>query len=160
MRERTSSDVPQAVVERWLEEAMTRQLASTITPRRGALELVTAVRAAGLPLALVSSSIRAHMTAVLTALPTLRFDVTVAGDEVTQLKPNPEPYLTACARLGVDPRRCVVLEDSPPGVAAGTAAGCQVIAVPSAAPIAAAPGRLIVESLDEVDLDVLRSRLA
>ena len=73
------------------------------------------------------------------------FALSVAGDEVARTKPHPDPYLTAAARLGVDPARCVVVEDTPTGVASAEAAGCRVVAVPSLAPIAPAPGRTVVE---------------
>ena len=46
-------------------------------------------------------------------------------------KPDPEIYLTAAARLGVEPGACLVIEDSPVGVRAGVAAGMKVIAVPN-----------------------------
>ena len=80
------------------------------------------------------------------------FTFTLAGDEVTRTKPDPEPYLTAAARLGVAPDRSVVLEDSPNGVAAAEAAGCRVVAVPNLVPIPDAPGRVVVASLREVSL--------
>jgi beta-phosphoglucomutase-like phosphatase (HAD superfamily) len=51
----------------------------------------------------------------------------------------------------------VVIEDTPTGVAAAEAAGCRVVAVPSIAPIATAPGRTVVPSLEHVDLPFLRS---
>jgi HAD superfamily hydrolase (TIGR01509 family) len=155
----TGSSESPARVEGWLEDAMTRQLEQAVTPQPGAVELVRALRAQGVPLALVSSSVRAHIKAVLSCLPELVFDASVGGDEVRRLKPDPEPYLTACALLDADPDRCVVLEDSPPGVAAGAAAGCRVIAVPSVVPIAPAPGRLVVASLTEVTPALLRAQL-
>ena len=55
--------------------------------------------------------------------------VTVTAEDVTRGKPDPEPFLTGAARLGVDPSRCLVLEDSPSGGAAARAAGAMVIAV-------------------------------
>ncbi|MFE6482789.1 HAD family hydrolase [Streptomyces sp. NPDC057757] len=55
--------------------------------------------------------------------------VRVCAEDVREGKPSPEGYLTAAARLGVDPARCVVVEDSPVGVEAGLAAGCTVYAV-------------------------------
>ncbi|NEE24357.1 HAD family hydrolase, partial [Streptomyces sp. SID7982] len=54
-----------------------------------------------------------------------------------------DPYLKASARLGLPPEACLAVEDSPTGVAAAEAAGCRVLAVPSAAPIAPAPGRRV-----------------
>lgn len=59
-----------------------------------------------------------------------RFDAFVTGDEVTTGKPAPEIYLTAAARLGVDPRQCVALEDSSAGVLAASRAGMTTFLVP------------------------------
>lgn len=124
----------------------------------GAGELLAALRAQGVPVALVSSSYRVLVDAVL-AQGVGPFETTLAGDEVRDAKPAPEPYLTAAARLGVDPSRCVVVEDSPSGVASGTAAGCAVVAVPSVPGVVfdAAPRRLVARSLAEVTVSDLRT---
>jgi HAD superfamily hydrolase (TIGR01509 family) len=129
-----------------------------ITWMPGARELHDALTAAGVPQALVSNSWRELIECALAEAHTA-FDVVIAGDEVTRPKPDPLPYATACAALGADPARTVVIEDSPTGVAAGLAAGCVVVGVPHAAHIAPAPRLLLVESLAEIDLTVLR-RLA
>ena len=71
----------------------------------------------------------------------------MTGDQVMDGKPHPEAYLTAAARLGVDPARCVAIEDSPTGIASAEAAGCVVVAVPHIVPIEPAPGRTEVQSL-------------
>jgi beta-phosphoglucomutase-like phosphatase (HAD superfamily) len=84
----------------------------------------------------------------------LSFGVTVCGEDVRRPKPDPEPYLLAATRLGVPAAGCVVLEDSPTGIAAARAAGCPVIAVPSV-PVLPAPGLITVKSLDEVGFDLL-----
>lgn len=55
--------------------------------------------------------------------------IIVAAEDVAQGKPAPDAYLLAAARLAVDPRECVVIEDAPPGIAAGRAAGATVIAL-------------------------------
>jgi beta-phosphoglucomutase-like phosphatase (HAD superfamily) len=59
----------------------------------------------------------------------------VVGDDVANGKPHPEPYLLAARRLGVDPARCLAIEDSPTGVASALAAGCTVLAVPNHVPL-------------------------
>jgi HAD superfamily hydrolase (TIGR01509 family) len=122
--------------------------------RPGARRLLAEVRAAGLPSALVTASHRPLVDAVLAATG-LVFDVTVAGDEVALTKPAPDPYLRAAELLAADPRRCVVLEDSPNGVAAGEAAGCVVVGVPSIVPLRPGPGRSIVTSLEELSVPAL-----
>jgi HAD superfamily hydrolase (TIGR01509 family) len=144
-------------VSRRLLDAMGRRLRADVPMMPGARELLDEVRAAGLPSALVSSTHRALMEYALDGIGRDSFTVTVAGDEVGRTKPDPEPYLAATRLLDVDPRRCVVLEDSPSGVTSGTAAGCHVVAVPSVVPIDEAPGRTVVSSLKEVDLDRLRA---
>jgi beta-phosphoglucomutase-like phosphatase (HAD superfamily) len=74
---------------------------------------------------------------------------------VTCGKPDPEPYLAACARLGVEPGRAVVLEDALSGVLSAEAAGCPVVAVPFVAPIEPRPGRWVVPALSAIDADWL-----
>ena len=119
--------------------------------RPGAGRLLDALAEEAVPLALVSSSYRVLVDAALDTLGGWRFAVSVAGDEVGHTKPHPEPYLAATGRLGVDPARCVVVEDSPAGIAAGEAAGCVVVGVPDHAALIAAATRPVVASLEDVD---------
>ena len=128
-----------------------------VTALPGGVGLVDALRAEGVPVALVSSSYRVLVDAAQRQLG-LRFDVTVAGDEVGRAKPDPEPYLRACAALGVAPEQAVVLEDSPSGILSGQAAGCAVLAVPSVkgVVVARAPRLQVATSLAGVGVDDLR----
>lgn len=123
----------------------------------GALRLLAELAAHQVPTALVSASHRRIIDRVLASFGPGDFSLTVAGDEVARTKPHPEPYLMAAARLGADPARCAVIEDTATGVASAEAAGCRVVAVPSVAPIAPADGRVVVASLEQVDLGFLRS---
>lgn len=59
------------------------------------------------------------------------FQAIATGHDVERRKPAPDVYLLAAARLGVDPRRCVALEDSAHGIQAAKAAGMRVIAIPN-----------------------------
>ncbi len=142
----------------WLLGRMVELFAAGPVAMPGVVALLDALRAAGVPVGLVSSSYRVLVDAVLRA-GLGPFDVTVAGDEVTDGKPNPEPYLVAAARLGVDPGDCVVLEDSVAGVLAGEAAGCTVVAVPSVVGVSIVPGPRIVlrASLEGLDVAALRA---
>ena len=108
------------------------------------------LRATGMPCALVSASYRVLLDAVLERLPEGSFAVSVGGDEVTLGKPHPEPYEKACALLGVDPRDCVVLEDSATGARSGNAAGAVVVGIPHVVDIPAAPRRVTVPTLTSV----------
>jgi HAD superfamily hydrolase (TIGR01509 family) len=144
-------------VARWMVAGMVELISTRPVPALpGARELLDQVAAAGIPYALVTSSERPVMEAVLDRLQ-VRFPVTVCGDDVTSSKPDPEPYLLAAAKVGAEPRQCVALEDSPNGVAAAEAAGCATVAVPSLVPIPAAPGRLVLGSLAELSLSRLRA---
>jgi HAD superfamily hydrolase (TIGR01509 family) len=122
----------------------------------GVPDLLASVAAAGVPQALVSSSYRVLVDAVLTH-GYGPFVASLSGDEVVHGKPHPEPYLTVAARLGVDPADCVVLEDSSAGVVSGEAAGCAVVAVPSVPGVSVhQTARTIVRgSLAEVDVALL-----
>jgi HAD superfamily hydrolase (TIGR01509 family) len=154
---RATTPATPAEVERWLLEGMLRRVgAGRVTVLPGARELVAAVTAAGLPVALVTSSLRRFAEAVLAGAG-LEFPVTVFGEDVPATKPDPAPYLLAAKLLDVDPARCVALEDSANGVASATAAGCLVVAVPSFVAIPPAPGRLVVSSLRDVTVDRLRA---
>ena len=125
--------------------------------RPGARELLKELAAEGVPAVLVSASHRRIIDLVLRTLGPENFAFSVAGDEVERTKPHPEPYLVAAARLGVDPTRCVVVEDSPTGVASGEAAGCPMVIVPSVTSIGPAPGRTLLTSLEQLDVALLRS---
>ncbi|MFC4121125.1 HAD family hydrolase [Nonomuraea zeae] len=151
-----SGESPEAVAS-WMTGGMVTRLSQGVRVMPGASELLDALRAEGVPVGLVTSSLKEIADAVLESVGRDRFDVVVTAGDVVRTKPDPEPYLTAAERLGVEPVRCVVLEDSPNGVAAATAAGCAVVAVPSLLPIDPAPGRLVVSSLAEVAVADLRA---
>lgn len=137
-----------------------RGLKAGVTFQPGALDLLSALRTAGVPCALVSASYRSMVDAVLSHCPPDVFGVTVAGDEVSRGKPHPESYLTAARLLGADPAVSVVLEDSPPGAAAGNAAGAVVVAIPQHVPMPEAPRRVQVASLAELTVEDLRRLVA
>jgi HAD superfamily hydrolase (TIGR01509 family) len=146
---------PEWVVD-WLVSYVVDRVTHQPMPwRPGAIELLTELRAAGVPCALVSASYRILLDAALARLPQGTFQVSVAGDEVTHGKPHPEPYERACRALGVDARHCVVLEDSETGARSGNAAGAVVVAVPNQVPVPAAPRRVHVASMTELDVSAL-----
>jgi len=144
---------PPEVIGEWLMSGIAELVRRRGVPvRPGARELLAEVAQAGLPSALVTSSERRFMNAVLAGTG-LSFDVLVCADDVTATKPDPEPYLLAAKLVGVPPGDCFALEDSPNGVASAEAAGCRVIAVPSLVPISPAPGRVVVRSLLDLQAD-------
>ncbi|KOX27960.1 HAD family hydrolase [Saccharothrix sp. NRRL B-16348] len=124
--------------------------------RPGAREALREIRGSGVPMALVTSTERQLTEVALDTIGRDLFDVTVCGDEVDRRnKPLPDPYLKAARLLGVDPARCVAIEDSPTGVASAVAAGCTVLVVPCDVPVEPGERRVFRESLVGVELATL-----
>lgn len=150
----TEADIDAAAS--WVAERMTELFAGGLPWRPGAPEALRRSRALGVPVALVTSTIRSLTEMALETLGRDSFDLTVCGDEVDgRNKPDPEPYLKAARLLGVDPAACVAIEDSPTGVASAEAAGCLVIAIPCEVPLLPGPHRVLRDSLTDVDFDAL-----
>jgi HAD superfamily hydrolase (TIGR01509 family) len=121
----------------------------------GVERLLDEAEASGLPTAIASSSPPDWIETHLGARGLLdRFDAISCAGEGAPGKPDPATYLTACARLGVDPRCSLALEDSPNGVTAAKAAGLHCIAVPGAigAHLDLSHADRVVGSLLDVDL--------
>ena len=139
-----------------LMSEMAQLLADHVPFQPGAERLLDELAAARIPLALVSSSYRLLVDAALKSVGAHRFTVSIAGDEVTHGKPDPEPYLTAARALGVVAARCVVLEDAPAGMESAVAAGCACVYVPTFPTMDKLPARVVVKSsLQDVDLALL-----
>lgn len=153
---RTGVELPPERIGDMINERFAELVGQGVPLRPGAKALLGELLAAGLPTALVSASHRHIIDLVLRTLGSHHFAVTVAGDEVPRTKPHPDPYLRAADLLGVEAAGCVVVEDAPTGVLSAEAAGCRVVAVPSVAVIEPAPGRLVLDSLEAVDLALLR----
>ncbi|MGW5777521.1 HAD family hydrolase [Streptomyces sp. NPDC003863] len=139
-----------------LERLFTERVRREVVPMPGAVELLTALGAAGVPTALVSASPRPVVDTVLDTLGRRWFTTSVAEGETPRTKPFPDPYRAALTALGVPPAACVAVEDTPTGIASAEAAGCTVLAIPSHTPIAPAPRRTVARSLLDVDLALLR----
>ena len=110
---------------------------SEVVPMPGALALLARLGALGLPWAIVTSAER-PLAAVRLAAAGVVAETIVTIDDVAVCKPHPEGYLLAARELGAEISRCLVVEDSVPGVAAGRAAGATVASlrgVPSDLPL-------------------------
>ncbi|CAM5303344.1 MULTISPECIES: HAD family hydrolase [Streptomyces] len=155
--EATGADITLAELTVLLNDRFEARISRGVPLMPGAARLLAELAAHEVPTALVSASHRRIIDKIVHSLGPSHFALTVAGDEVPRTKPHPDPYLVAARGLGADPARCAVVEDTATGVAAAEAAGCRVVAVPSVAPIAAAEGRVVVDSLEAVDLAFLRT---
>ncbi|CAH9072472.1 unnamed protein product [Cuscuta epithymum] len=122
-KEELLSQITPMFSERW----------SNIKALPGADRLIDHFKSHGVPMALASNSPKSNIEAKLSYHKGWKesFSAIIGGDEVTAGKPNPEIFLEAAKRLGVNPSRCLVIEDSLTGVIAGKAAEMEVIAVPS-----------------------------
>jgi beta-phosphoglucomutase family hydrolase len=120
---------------------------------------IAQLRAAGWQQAIASAAPRANVEAIITALDLGTVIVAyVGGEDVAHGKPDPEVFLKAAARVGVEPSACVVVEDAPAGVEAGIRAGMRVIGVGVNAPKLAA--HYTAYSLDDLSDDVFDRLLA
>jgi HAD superfamily hydrolase (TIGR01509 family) len=100
-------------------------------PMPGLFDLLRAIESRGLPWAVATSTPRSTAEIILGSLGLLnRLSALATGNEVVHGKPAPDIYLLAAGRLGVEPARCLALEDTPTGCSAAAAAGIRVIAVP------------------------------
>ncbi len=128
-----------------------------------AVRLAVALHAAGVRLALASSSKNAGAMLRRLSLPdgnTLLsiFDADLSGRDVPHGKPDPAIFLLAASALGVPPPDCVVVEDAPAGIQAARAggmAGLGIARLGDEALLRAAGADLVVTSLDQVDTAVL-----
>jgi HAD superfamily hydrolase (TIGR01509 family) len=147
-------DLPLDEIVDFLNLRVAAAVAAHIPWQPGARELLTAVHAAGVPMALVTSSFTILADPFATAVGL--FDVVVSGDEVTRSKPDPEPYLLAARRLGVDIGACIAVEDSRAGIASAVASGARTVAVEVHHVIASSPGLSRVASLEDVSFSDLQ----
>lgn len=136
-------------IERHVQELLAVQ--TPVLP--GADSVLSALRAAQVPLALVTSSPQEIAQTALNTLGAAQFDVVVTAADVQRRKPDPEPYLLAARRLGVPPTETWAVEDSPSGADAAETAGCTVLLAPGALPEAHAPGRVALAALTDIPRD-------
>jgi HAD superfamily hydrolase (TIGR01509 family) len=104
-------------------------LASPLEPLPGVREMLAFLSERQVPCAIASSSLRAQIAATVTSA-RLGISTWASGhDDVARGKPNPDVYLEAARRLGVEPQTCLAIEDSSTGVASARAAGAFVVAI-------------------------------
>jgi HAD superfamily hydrolase (TIGR01509 family) len=142
-----------------LGRAFHERVAAGVTVQPGALRLLDEASALGIPVALVTASERPVADLVLDRLGRHRFAHSVAAGEAGRDKPHPDPYASAARALGVDPRHCLAVEDTPTGATSALAAGCRLLAVPTVPGIEPGPRTVLADSLEGVDPGSLIGRL-
>lgn len=145
------------VLERY-EPPLMKRLRETRPALPGARDLLDALRARGVPVALCTASYLRWVEAILPAsgLDGL-FDALSTADMVERTKPDPAPYALAAEKLGFAPEECVAIEDSRNGLASAMAAGCctiQLRATETAAPPMPGAAR-VIHSLADFPLDLV-----
>jgi len=145
------ANFPYAAFDERCRVIMRQRMAEAVPVKRGAHELLRELKARRIPRAVATSSRAVHALNHLEHAGLIGlFDEIVTRDDVTDPKPHPEPYLTAAARLGVEPALCVAVEDSHSGVRAAHAAGMQTIMVPDLVPPTAEIEALCVGVLESL----------
>lgn len=143
-------DIPAEEVDRLSreKEKIYRELYDPVMePAPGLVELLKALRKAGVRIAVGSSAPKVNVDFVLDRCHIAQyFDATASGTEITHSKPDPEVYLLAAKKLDVPPGNCVVFEDAFVGMDAARAAGAKVVAIASTFP------RKMIEQKGDYDL--------
>ncbi|HEY1034924.1 MAG TPA: HAD family phosphatase [Pseudoxanthomonas sp.] len=138
-------------------------VAAGMPHRPGIIEMLDFLQLQGIPRAVATSTRRPLALKKLEAASLLpRFDAICTSSDVEHPKPAPDIYLLAARSLGIEPSRCLVLEDSPTGVRAALAAGMHPIQIPDLLEpddTVRALGHLILPSLDDARA-LLERRLA
>ena len=133
------------------EEKFRRIAKGKIEALPGAKETIKRAREAGLKQAIVSSTPGANIEMILGELElTEAFDTIVGEEDAEKGKPDPEGFLVAAERVGIEPKRCVVIEDAPAGIEGGKAAGMRCIGVSTTRkPERLTQADLVVASLED-----------
>lgn len=125
----------------------------------GAYNLLRALKEAGIPTALVTSSDAAKMEVLRIKMPDLLqwFTAVIYGEMVSQGKPAPDPYLMGASLIGVNPRHCAVIEDSLSGLRSGRDAGAYTVGMTDTLGRNTIEGHadIVLDSLKDLDLDCL-----
>jgi HAD superfamily hydrolase (TIGR01509 family) len=137
-----------------LVEIVVAKLSAGTQLMPGAQKLARVLKESGVPIAMVSASPRNIVNAVLSGVDH-DFATTISSDDVKKTKPDPEGYLKAAEFFGVDITNCLVFEDSLTGVAAATASGAFLIAVPHFVTVNESPRVRVIKSLEELNIEVL-----
>jgi HAD superfamily hydrolase (TIGR01509 family) len=147
-----------------LKEACYRDLArGKIALMDGVRDLLDRLSAAGFLLAVGTSGIRANLQLTIDEAGLEgRFAAIASAEDFTHGKPDPEVFLVAARKAGVEPRYCVVFEDAVYGIQAAKAAGMRAIGVTTTSPAAdlyEAGADLVVETLVGFDVEALARNL-
>lgn len=147
------------LLARLTEDARELMAATEIPFLPGMSSLLHELVQAGIPAAIVTNAMAEIAAMTAGRAPEGLIRTVVGNEDVTDPKPNPQPYLMAAGRLGVDPTDCVAVEDSPSGVTSAMAAGMKTVVVPGMQPVGPDQGSVHVDH-ENLTLQVLRDLFA
>ena len=144
------------------KEAIYREIyAPTITPQAGLVAFLESLKSNNLLCAVGSSGYRLNVNFVLEKCNIEPyFKAIVAGDEVTRCKPDPEIYLTAATKLGLQAEECIVFEDAEAGIEAAKRAGMKVIVLATTFSrefLQTTDADYIIDDFRDIDIELLQS---
>lgn len=140
----------------WLHDYVGELFETGLPWCEGAREMLDALAAEGVTMALVTNTRRGLTDKALNSIGRDYFTVTVCGDEVLAGKPAPDPYLRAAELLELEPAHCLAIEDSVTGTTAAEAAGCAVLVIPNEIEVPTGLRRRHAESLADLTVRHLR----
>ncbi len=145
------------------KEALFRKLyAPAIKPVKGLLRFLYQLRELNIPIALATSAPPANVTFTLEKTNTADFFETIIDEsQINHGKPDPEIYLKTARQLGIEPDRCIVIEDSMAGVQSAAVAGCKVIGMTTTHSKEDFVNTvLVIDDFDELDITSLEDLLS
>lgn len=148
------------IVAEWVERVGAGLDRGEVAWRPGARELLSSLREAGIPSAVVTMSLRPLAERVVAQLPEGTFAAIVPGDEVAHEKPHPDPYLRGARALGVPIEHCLAIEDSPTGLASAWSAGAVAVGVPNLIDLRGSSAHQLWPTLEGLDAATVAERFA
>lgn len=127
--------------------------AKGIIPIAGSIGFLHQLEEAGIPWAIVTSGALPVAAARMNAAGIPQPSLLITSDDIINGKPDPEPYLTGCEGLGFQPQDCLVFEDAPAGIAAGLAAGCEVIGIDACQPVEGPDALPVIHSYQALSIE-------
>jgi beta-phosphoglucomutase family hydrolase len=148
-------------ITREKDEVFRQIVSKNIRPFPGVLKLITSLKANKFKIAIASSALIENIQLITRSLKIHNcFDAIVSGWETTKGKPNPQIFLLAAEKLGVETESCIVIEDAIVGVTASKRAGMCCLAVTNTNPKENLRGAdLVIDTLEEITIDILERLL-
>ena len=157
-KEYTINEPTEKILEQQIKDKVKVVRELDIQPIEGIKELIKNLSDKHIPIAVASSSPRALIEEILNKFAIYDyFDVVISGEEVNKGKPAPDIYLKAAKLMKVNPKECVVLEDTKHGVIAAKEAGMKCIGYinPNSGKQDLKKADLIVKKITEIDINLL-----